>query len=199
MRSEASCSNFRSLPQSAFISPITHQMLNHVEKREEPRQNVNWFASPLVFRISAMGLFEPTFLRVKVTVSFHIVLQFLIPEIKRGATVCSVIQMILAVVLAVFPMIRGLKKLLYPLREWEPFDCHFLAENLTILIAIFLLLSAILILIGNSKKRYLFFVPALIIQVNWVDFSILISEKMKFRDIFSVNSVIHLVRCATLF
>uniref|UniRef100_A0A8R1UGD1 Uncharacterized protein n=1 Tax=Pristionchus pacificus TaxID=54126 RepID=A0A8R1UGD1_PRIPA len=97
-----------------------------------------------------MGLFEPTFLRVKVT---------------RGATVCSVIQMILAVVLAVFPMIRGLKKLLYPLREWEPFDCHFLAENLTILIAIFLLLSAILILIGNSKKRYLFFVPALIIQV----------------------------------
>ncbi|GMT36369.1 hypothetical protein PFISCL1PPCAC_27666, partial [Pristionchus fissidentatus] len=99
------------------------------------------------FGTFSMGLFEPKFIFVKVT---------------RGATFCSVVQIVASFVIACFPLHELLFKL--KISEWEVGDA-FLPSNLTLLVAISLAVSAILILIGNSKKRYGFFIPALTVQV----------------------------------
>ncbi|GMS81558.1 hypothetical protein PENTCL1PPCAC_3733, partial [Pristionchus entomophagus] len=106
-----------------------------------------------VFGISTMGLFEHTFIGVKVS---------------RGTTICCVLQLTMAVGIAIFPIHRICA-------NWEAFrkatsdgwtfDKTFIPEYYTILIVASLFLSAILILIGNERKRYIFFIPALIVQL----------------------------------
>ncbi|GMT07271.1 hypothetical protein PENTCL1PPCAC_29445, partial [Pristionchus entomophagus] len=103
--------------------------------------------------IDHMGLFEHTFLGIKVT---------------RGTTICCIIQIAMAIGISVFPIRRSF-------RDWDNFrksfveysfdNNSFISDHFAIVIVLSLIVSAVLILIGNTKKRYVFFIPALVIQV----------------------------------